>query len=464
MAKSGEKFFCRNMQNAEKPSEKDRLLEIKVMWGGIVLDVRHFAEDETVTVGALPEATFRIITTLPGEQTFTLVGPGGAGGHVVNAERSMEMEIRRNGRILDPHQLPSTGTVRAHALGLNDRCRVIIGQLAFVIQYIPPTPGMRSKALAQADLSLAKWVVVFLILALGLWTAVQLTPPSQADVTNYIKNPSRFAGMIVPSPTTADKRKFAVIEERKHIAVTVKNGEWNKSENRKKAVGKNIPRKIKEERDREVALSSGLLDLLRRKKPGDGAGSSPGGDLFQGSPLVNIDQELEGIQAPGTGDTGGVGGLRPGGGRAGVGGDAFSPAGGDDPFGRPGDREYSSVDIARPGKGGINVIQDPKRTKLLGDGLSRSVVGRYIERRWLQFKHCYEKELNRDPNLWGKLTATFTISGTGRVSDAQVLTTSLNNANVESCVLGRIRSIRFPQPKGGGEVIVTYPFLFTTTQ
>ena len=140
MAKSGEKFFCRDMQAAERPSEKDRMLEIKVMWGGIVLDVRHFAGDETVTVGTHPEATFRIITALPGEQTFTLVSPGGVSGHVVNAERSMEMEIRRNGRILDSHQLPSTGSIRAHALGIQDRCRILICQLAFVIQYIPP-PG-----------------------------------------------------------------------------------------------------------------------------------------------------------------------------------------------------------------------------------------------------------------------------------------------------------------------------------
>jgi hypothetical protein len=44
------------------------------------------------------------------------------------------------------------------------------------------------------------------------------------------------------------------------------------------------------------------------------------------------------------------------------------------------------------------------------------------------------------------------------------LHTSLSNANVEECVLRGIRRIRFPRPHGGGEVIVTYPFLFTTTQ
>jgi hypothetical protein len=40
----------------------------------------------------------------------------------------------------------------------------------------------------------------------------------------------------------------------------------------------------------------------------------------------------------------------------------------------------------------------------------------------------------------------------------------MNDMNVESCVLRTIRRINFPRPDGGGEVIVTYPFLFTTTQ
>jgi len=38
----------------------------------------------------------------------------------------------------------------------------------------------------------------------------------------------------------------------------------------------------------------------------------------------------------------------------------------------------------------------------------------------------------------------------------------MHNANVEECVLRVVRRIRFPAPKGGGEVIVTYPFMFTT--
>ena len=444
---------------------QDKLLEIKVMWGGIVLDVRHFTGDQAVTVGTHPDATFKMINALPGEQTITLVSPGGAGGHVINAERSMEMEIRRNGSVLDSHQLPSTGAVRAHALGIKDRCRILIGQLAFVIQYIRPTPGVKSKILATADLSLGKWVLVFLVVALGLWTAIQLTPEPTTDFTSYIKNPSRFAGMITPNPAIAEKKKFDIIKERKVIPVKVNEGNWKRSENRRKSVNKNVPRKVKEERDREVALASGLLDLLRKRKPGNGAGDGHGGDLFQGSHMTNLDQQLEGIEAPGEGDSSGVGGLREGGGRHGIGsGDPFAMASGNDySLGNP-DIGYDNIAIDRTSKKPVKVVKDPDGHKVLGDGLSKSLVGEHLTRRWNQFKFCYSRQLDRDPNLWGKVTVNFTIHGNGRVREAMVINSSLNNANVEECVLRTIRRIIFPRPQGGGEVIVTYPFLFTTTQ
>jgi hypothetical protein len=36
----------------------------------------------------------------------------------------------------------------------------------------------------------------------------------------------------------------------------------------------------------------------------------------------------------------------------------------------------------------------------------------------------------------------------------------VGNAELESCVAGRVRTWQFPKPKGGGVVIVTYPFIF----
>jgi hypothetical protein len=34
---------------------------------------------------------------------------------------------------------------------------------------------------------------------------------------------------------------------------------------------------------------------------------------------------------------------------------------------------------------------------------------------------------------------------------------------VESCVLTVMRSLKFPKPRGGGIVVVTYPLVFAST-
>ena len=37
----------------------------------------------------------------------------------------------------------------------------------------------------------------------------------------------------------------------------------------------------------------------------------------------------------------------------------------------------------------------------------------------------------------------------------------MGNASAESCIVGRFLRMQFPQPKGGGIVIVSYPFIFS---
>lgn len=40
----------------------------------------------------------------------------------------------------------------------------------------------------------------------------------------------------------------------------------------------------------------------------------------------------------------------------------------------------------------------------------------------------------------------------------------MGNAQAEDCVARQIKKIRFPEPKGGGIVIVTYPFVFKNSE
>jgi hypothetical protein len=78
-----------------------------------------------------------------------------------------------------------------------------------------------------------------------------------------------------------------------------------------------------------------------------------------------------------------------------------------------------------------------------------------------QIRACYELELNQKPKLAGKVTSAWTIDSNGVVTESHVAESTLGDKNVERCVTNRIKTWRFPLPKGGGEVFVTYPFLFT---
>ena len=65
-----------------------------------------------------------------------------------------------------------------------------------------------------------------------------------------------------------------------------------------------------------------------------------------------------------------------------------------------------------------------------------------------------------NPTLGGKVTVKFVISRTGSVSKASTKTTTMANKAVEGCINSRFMRFKFPEPKGGGIVIVSYPFIF----
>ena len=92
--------------------------------------------------------------------------------------------------------------------------------------------------------------------------------------------------------------------------------------------------------------------------------------------------------------------------------------------------------------------------------LDKSLIDAVIKRNMNQIRYCYQRELTKNPGLAGKVTVKFVIAKDGSVSSAVTKTTTLNNARVEDCLNGRFMRFQFPEPKGGGIVIVSYPFVF----
>ena len=96
-------------------------------------------------------------------------------------------------------------------------------------------------------------------------------------------------------------------------------------------------------------------------------------------------------------------------------------------------------------------------------GLSREEIQRQVTPVMGRIKRCYEAELNKDPQLAGKVTMYWLISGTGHVTTVSVPMNTFPARSapaVERCIVGIIKALKFPSPKGGGVVNVTYPFVF----
>jgi outer membrane biosynthesis protein TonB len=114
----------------------------------------------------------------------------------------------------------------------------------------------------------------------------------------------------------------------------------------------------------------------------------------------------------------------------------------------------------KTGQGGVGLLEE--EGEIVG-GLDREVIAAYIRSQLGQILYCYERQLSANPDLYGKVAVKFTILGDGKVDLQRVTQTTLRNQTVEGCILQRIGKWQFPKPEGGTKVLVTYPFLFKST-
>ena len=116
----------------------------------------------------------------------------------------------------------------------------------------------------------------------------------------------------------------------------------------------------------------------------------------------------------------------------------------------------SATASAAPGR--IPVITVDTSTVMTG--LPPVIIQRIIRQNAGRFRLCYEKGLQSDPNLTGKVSTKFTIDPQGNVSKSESApTTTMTDATVVACVVRAFQSLVFPRPEGGA-VEVVYPLVF----
>jgi TonB family protein len=87
------------------------------------------------------------------------------------------------------------------------------------------------------------------------------------------------------------------------------------------------------------------------------------------------------------------------------------------------------------------------------------IITRILRQNMGAFNYCHQKELQVNPTVAGRMMIRFIISPNGSVTQS-ITTQSTGDGNLDACVTGRVRTLMFPAPKGGGIVDVRVPFIF----
>lgn len=184
-------------------------------------------------------------------------------------------------------------------------------------------------------------------------------------------------------------------------------------------------------------IKGGLKTQEQNASAGAGAGGTEGSG---GELLAGVGQGLRKITVGNSGvaGLGGIGNKGRGGGLGGYGDTTYSGSGG----------------------GALSTVPLSQQASIpSGSGIDRSLILATILRYLNQIRACYEEGLKTKPNLIGQVTTDFEINPAGNLNYARIAKTSLNDAGVEGCITQKMMTWKFPIPKKGGKVPVSYPFM-----
>lgn len=466
--------FQDTLKEGDKPRADHKTLEVVLLWRESVMSVAHYDTPRPVTIGDDQKSDFRLANDGFSGPRFHLLDAQ-ADGFVVNWTSKMAFEVRdEHGVLHDAQALSAQSKIRtsgaegghavhAYTLGLHDRVAVRVGEITFVIQYVSPARIMRTGILKTMDYYFTKVLGLSFLAHVFLLLALLLTPLDPDGLNDDLfKNPNRFAQLLLTAPekTPPPKKQFELSGAKGGAKHKDEEGKFGKPQAEKKdamASVKGAPRvdPNKREKDRQIALESGIFSALKGDRSGAASNVLGPGGLGTG-----INTALGGLgNGTAMGDAGGAGGLGtrgtgPGGGGSSLGIGGFGGSGSGTGRGRGG---LGNVDLGGRGKDKYTVV--PGRTITKGC-LTQEAVLRVINRVQSQAKYCYEKELTRFPDLAGKIVTSFVIGATGAITKATIADSSMGNPGVENCLLRVIERLRFPPCAGGGVAEVTYPWIF----
>lgn len=101
-----------------------------------------------------------------------------------------------------------------------------------------------------------------------------------------------------------------------------------------------------------------------------------------------------------------------------------------------------------------------KKGKTKKGSLSKKQITKVIKANASVIKGCYEDGKTRKEGLEGMVAPRWKVYPDGHVASCEIAQTTLEEPETEQCIVDEILTWQFPKPKGGGVVVVTFPFHF----
>ena len=421
-----------------------------------------------VSADDLPAGTFPLVrsTGTDYELTFTSKMKGDV---TIDGQTQSLEQVIGSGRA---HASNVVGGAFAFAIPVGARAKVDVGQNTFLVSSVPPPreyPNPVTVDWGQQSYTAATALVFGIFLGI-----IYSIPPDPKSLSlDAFMNDQRFAKFLIKPPEEKDeipewlKKKSEDEAGGKGKRHKGEEGKMGKKTSKNKAglyalkgPADNKDPHLAKQLAEEAAQKAGVLGMLKSNE-GSHLASIFGRDSALGTDASDVLGSLVGTavgEANGAGGLGLVGSGKGGGGTGegtiglgnlgtiGKGGGGGSGSGYGRGAGGLGGRRPSSPDVV-PG------------TATVKGSLDKEIIRRIIRRHLNEVKFCYERELMKKSDLYGRIMIQFTISGTGQVVASVVQNSTMNNPEVEQCIAGAVRRWEFPKPQGGGIVIVSYPFV-----
>ena len=421
-----------------------------------------------VSADDLPAGTFPLVrsTGTDYELTFTTKMKGDV---TIDGQTQSLEQVIGSGRA---HASNVVGGAFAFAIPVGARAKVDVGQNTFLISSVPPPrtyPNPVTVDWGQQSYTAA----TALLFGIFLGIIYSIPPDPKSLSLDAFMNDQRFAKFLIKPPEEKDeipewlKKKSEDEAGGKGKRHKGEEGKMGKKTSKNKAglyalkgPADNKDPHLAKQLAEEAAQKAGVLGMLKSNE-GSHLASIFGRDSALGTDASDVLGSLVGTavgEANGAGGLGLVGSGKGGGGTGegtiglgnlgtiGKGGGGGNGSGYGRGAGGLGGRRPSSPDVV-PG------------TATVKGSLDKEIIRRIIRRHLNEVKFCYERELMKKADLYGRIMIQFTISGTGQVVASVVQNSTMNNPEVEQCIAGAVRRWEFPKPQGGGIVIVSYPFV-----